>query len=187
MRDRRQQIIEGALDAFLDSGYAATSISTIRERSRASTGSIYHFFDGKADIAHALLREAVDGWSFHTNELGRPSSAENWIKCSVGGLLRWGICQPKLFRFMHEVRSRMNFADEFRELERELLDGQIQAANLYAGWVKQALVRPHPWPVAYSLILGPAYLYLTNHGDKKQSHESAIAEIVEAAWEAVKA
>ena len=187
MRDRRQQIMEGALDAFLEFGYAATSINTIRQRSGASTGSIYHFFDGKAAIALALLREAVDGWSFRSNASGRPNGAENGIKCSVGGLLRWGIDHPKLFRFMHEVRSRVNFADEFKEFERELLEGQIHAADLYASWVEQELVRPHPWPIAYSLILGPAYLYLATHGDEPQDHESATKEIVEAAWQAVKA
>ncbi|HTO27428.1 MAG TPA: TetR family transcriptional regulator, partial [Devosia sp.] len=44
--DRRRQILDAALSAFLERGYAATSIADIRARSGASTGSIYHFFAG---------------------------------------------------------------------------------------------------------------------------------------------
>ena len=61
--ERRESILEAALSCFLEKGYIATTIYDIREASGATTGSIYHFFDGKGALAMALLEDAVAGWS----------------------------------------------------------------------------------------------------------------------------
>ncbi len=57
--ERRESILEAALGCFLEKGYIATTINDIREASGATTGSIYHFFDGKGALALALLEDAV--------------------------------------------------------------------------------------------------------------------------------
>ena len=61
--ERRESILEAALGCFLEKGYIATTINDIREASGATTGSIYHFFDGKGALAMALLEDAIAGWS----------------------------------------------------------------------------------------------------------------------------
>jgi AcrR family transcriptional regulator len=61
--ERRESILDAALACFLTNGYIATTINDIRETSGATTGSIYHFFDGKGALAMALLEDAVAGWS----------------------------------------------------------------------------------------------------------------------------
>ena len=61
--DRRRQILDAALACFLERGYLGTTIADIRRRSGATTGSIYHFFDGKGALAQALLTDAIVGWS----------------------------------------------------------------------------------------------------------------------------
>ena len=70
--ERRESILEAALGCFLEKGYIATTINDIREASGATTGSIYHFFDGKGALAMALLEDAMAGWS------GESQAAGSW-------------------------------------------------------------------------------------------------------------
>ncbi len=108
--DRRHSILEAALLCFLEKGYRATSIADIRERSGASTGSIYHFFAGKGALAESLLRQALS-----SQTAAAPASvadAESHIKASVYGLVLWGLTNPSHLRFMDEVRSLAFHDDE---------------------------------------------------------------------------
>lgn len=56
---RREAILAAAGEEFADRGYAATSISRILERSDLSKGSLYYYFDDKADLFATVVDEAV--------------------------------------------------------------------------------------------------------------------------------
>lgn len=186
--DRRQRILDAALAAFLKRGYLDTSISDIRQASGASTGSIYHFFAGKGALAEALLREAVAGWSAEVARArGDATDAESGIKAAAGGLVRWGIANPGHLRFMDEIRTLAATGTELASVEAMLADGQALGERQYKLWTKAGEVRPLPWPVAHSLMLGPAYNYmrLVTHSGKPSSDAPAL--LAEAAWQTVKA
>ena len=127
--ERRESILDAALACFLEKGYTATTINDIREASGATTGSIYHFFDGKGALAMALLEDAVAGWADEST----PSSEtpEAVIKASAGGLVSWGLKNPELFRFMDEVRTLAVTAPEFAGIADTLSDGQANASATY--------------------------------------------------------
>src|SRR4051812_43329419 len=57
---RRREILDAALRCFLDEGYSATTMERLRVRSGASTGSIYHQFSSKEEVATALFLEAYE-------------------------------------------------------------------------------------------------------------------------------
>ncbi|HEY0853732.1 MAG TPA: TetR/AcrR family transcriptional regulator [Devosia sp.] len=185
--DRRQAILDAALASFVARGYLATSISDIRAASGASTGSIYHFFAGKGALAEALLREAVAGWSAEVQRaLGGSTTAEASVKAAAGGLLRWGMANPGHLRFMDEIRTLAATGTELASVEAMLAEGQALGERQYRTWVAAGEVRPLPWPVAHSLMLGPAYNYMRLASrSAKPSHE-APALLAEAAWQAVK-
>ena len=124
--DRRRQILDAALACFLARGYLATSMSDIRQRSGASTGSIYHFFAGKAGLAEALLREAIAGWSERTALPGQ--SAEADIKASVRGLALWGLAHPDQARFLDELRGLAMIDPELAAIRALLTEGHAAAA-----------------------------------------------------------
>jgi AcrR family transcriptional regulator len=186
--DRRQQILDAALAAFVERGYVATSISDIRTASGASTGSIYHFFAGKGALAEALLHEAVAGWSMEV-EIRRAgaSDAEASIKAATGGLVGWGMAHPGHLRFMDEIRTLAASGTELASVATMLAKGQTLGEKQYKAWMKAGDVRPLPWPMAHSLMLGPAYNYmrLVSHAAKPFSDAPAL--LADAAWAAVKA
>lgn len=183
--DRRRQILDAALACFLAKGYLATSISDIRQRSKASTGSIYHFFAGKPGIAEALLREAVSGWADQT----RPAtqSAEQEIKASVRGLVLWGLSNPDQSRFLDELRNLAATSPELSAIRALLETGQSAAAGRYAHFQATGLTKDLPFPIAHALMLGPAYSYLRQAPAAAPHQAERIAELfADAAWQAVR-
>ena len=182
---RRQRILEAALTCFLEQGYLATSIADIRRLSGASTGSVYHFFANKGALARALLEQAVAGWSA-ASVAANAADAETAVKASVTGLVQWGLANPSLVRFMDEIRTLAAQGDEFADVRELLAAGQEAAERRYRDWVARGEVRPLPWPVAYSLMLGPAYSFirLAAAGGKA---DSAPALLAAAAWASVRA
>ena len=57
---RRAQIIEAAIDCFLERGYTNTSMSDIIKASGLSSGSIYSHFSGKEDILISAINERLN-------------------------------------------------------------------------------------------------------------------------------
>lgn len=55
----RRDIINAAIDLFVDRGYAETRLQDIVERGRVTTGAFYYHFDSKAALAQAIMAE---GW-----------------------------------------------------------------------------------------------------------------------------
>ena len=187
-KDRRDEILDAALACVLERGYLATSIADIRAESGASTGSIYHFFANKGALAHALLDRAVAGWSAASLAAGGDDvPAEKAIKAAVEGLVRWGLANPALLRFMDEIRTLAATDPDFVNVRNALAKGQVLGETRYRQFLKRSEVRAMPWPIAHSLMLGPAYNYLRLATGTGASARDAPRLLADAAWEAVRA
>ena len=57
---RRAQILEAAINCFLEKGYTNTSMSDIIKASGLSSGSIYSHFSGKEDILNTAINERLN-------------------------------------------------------------------------------------------------------------------------------
>lgn len=182
---RRRAILDAALKVFLEKGYGGAGIAEIRAESGASTGSIYHFFDGKAGIATALFFEAIAGWGAATARAARAEDAEGRIRASVEGLIDWGLARPDLFRFLDEMRFLEPLIRRNPEISGALEAGQGEARALFEAQAARGEVRDLPWPVAHALILGPAYDYLRAAAVGVRAHD-ARRLLSEAAWAAVR-
>ena len=53
----RQQIRNAAFELFAAKGFANTSVRAIAEKAGVSKGLIYHYFEGKDDILHAIFED----------------------------------------------------------------------------------------------------------------------------------
>lgn len=183
--DRRREILDAALSCFLDAGYLATSMSDIRRRSGASTGSIYHFFAGKAAIAEALLRQALAGW--YELSQAHHDTAEEEIKSSVRGLVLWGLANPKQARFLDELRGLALHDPELGNIRNLLEAGHSAAAARFAQMQASGAARNLPFSIAHALMLGPAYSYLRQAPPLSSDEASRIADLfADAAWQAVR-
>src|SRR5437764_15041823 len=114
---RPAAILQAALEAFDEHGFAAATVEEIRVRSGASIGSIYHHFGGKEGIAAELyvqgVRDYQDGF---VRALERHAGdAEAGVRALVRHHLRWVQRHPRLARFLMGRReTELRLATEAR-------------------------------------------------------------------------
>lgn len=60
--ERREQIIQAALEVFMQKGYHAANVSDVAAKAEVSQGTIYHYFPGKED----LFLAAYESWEVQT-------------------------------------------------------------------------------------------------------------------------
>ena len=59
--DRKQAILDAALEVFASEGYHVASISKIAKAAGVSKGLMYNYFEGKQDLLDVLLDKVNDG------------------------------------------------------------------------------------------------------------------------------
>jgi AcrR family transcriptional regulator len=55
--DKRKAILDTTLDLVAKHGFHGTAMAKIAKQAHVSAGIIYHYFDGKDDLLHALYRD----------------------------------------------------------------------------------------------------------------------------------
>jgi TetR/AcrR family transcriptional repressor of nem operon len=59
--DTRARLVSAAMQLFWEKGYNSTSIADVLQSAKVNSGSLYHFFPGKADLLAAVLDRYRDG------------------------------------------------------------------------------------------------------------------------------
>ena len=153
----REAILDAALDAFTEKGYAAATIDDVKRGSGASVGSIYHHFGGKEELAGALYAEAIgDYLSRLADELERHDGAEAGIRAVVDFHLDWVLAEPERIRFVigfREAELRPGSRAATKALNAEF--GRRFARWLAPHFVSGA-IRELPKEAYSALVLGPA-------------------------------
>lgn len=87
--DRRSQIVGSAADLFAIYGFEATSMRQIADEVGILAGSLYHHFETKEDILHAIMRTRIAQLVQDNEKLAQlPVDAEHRLVASV--ILRFG-------------------------------------------------------------------------------------------------
>jgi AcrR family transcriptional regulator len=60
---RREAIIDAARQVFFESGYTATSMSSVAARLGGSKGTLYNYFGNKEELFEALVRDFCTRWA----------------------------------------------------------------------------------------------------------------------------
>lgn len=185
---RRSQILDAALDCFVSKGYAQTTIADVRERSGASTGSIYHHFAGKEQLAAALYVEGLAHYQAGLLEvLEANADAEAGVKAVVRYHLHWVTAHRKLARYLMNRRPSgvvMATKRPMREQNRKFLSG-------VHGWFEPHLgagrVARLPTDLFYSVLLGPVQEFSRNWLDERARTplDEAADVLADATWRSV--
>jgi AcrR family transcriptional regulator len=184
----RQAVLDAALQCFTEHGFAATTIADIRARSGASTGSIYHHFGGKEQIAASLYVDALaDYQAGFATALQRNPGAEAGVRAIVRHHLRWVAANPQLARFLSDRRETELVeatATRVRELNRTAF---ARFREWHARHASAGLLRDLPFDLLEAIVLGPAQ-ELSRHwlaGNTSLSLTKAERALTDAAWRAL--
>ena len=104
--DRRQDILNAALECAADDGVDAVSIDGIRARCGASVGSIYHHFGSREGVVAALYLDLFHDQSRSVKvQLDAATGAQGGVHALVWGYLDWVAAQPAQARFLFQARG----------------------------------------------------------------------------------
>ena len=183
--DRRQVILDAALEAFAERGTAATTVDDVRRRSGASVGSIYHHFGDKEGLAAALYVEGLRSYQEgFLAVLDRGADAERAVKALVRHHLRWVTGHPDLARFLLAGPPR-GAAEAIMPLNRELFG---RMSEWFARQVDAGIMRPLPRDLLYATLIGPAQEFSRHwlEGRTRSSPRTAERALAQAAWDALR-
>jgi AcrR family transcriptional regulator len=185
---RRREILRAALDSFEALGYEASTIEDIRRRSRASIGSIYHHFGGKAGIAAALYAEGLEDYQGGLlARMRRARSARALIKAVVRHHLDWAEANPAWARYLMGMR-RLEAVAAIEVRLREINRGFVrESVALIRPLMDRGEIAPLRFEVLLALLFGPAqeFLRLWFAGRTELGLRQARERLAEAAWKSV--
>jgi AcrR family transcriptional regulator len=178
---RKEEILDAALKAFTEKGFAAATVADVRELSGASTGSIYHHFGDKEGIAAALYVEALRDYQHGVLAiLEREHDGERGIKALVRHHLRWVASHPDLARFL--LAGRPPGAEErLHEMNRE-------AFAAVRAWLEERGLRRMPLDLVFPVLFGPAQEFCRGwlRDRTRSSMTTAERVLADAAWRALR-
>ncbi len=187
---RRKQIIHAALACFTELGFAQTSMADIRRRSNASTGSIYHHFKSKEQLAAEVYLEGIrDYQKGFLTALEREHGARNGIFAVIRYHLQWVSEHPDWTRYLFQ-KAHATFmasaADVFTGLNAEFMK---RCAQWLGAHVKAGTVRRLAPDMYVAILLGPLmeYTRLYLAGQTCTPMEFAIEELASNAWKCLEA
>lgn len=178
-----------ALACFSDNGYDRTTVEDIRKRSGASTGSIYHHFGGKEQLAAAVYREGItDHQDGFVRSLDGRRSARSGIMAVVTYHLQWVEDHPEWACFLFKMRQTEFMEATESEIQELNRDFRRRVSEWFLPHVEAGRLRRMPTDVYVSVLLGPcqdfARAWLS--GRTRTPLKAAARQIAETTWQAVK-
>jgi AcrR family transcriptional regulator len=146
-RDARPaEIIDAALDAFAEGGFAGTRIDDIARRAGVTVGTVYRYFDGKAALFEAVIRQSIAPTLERGEALARKrgEGAEALVRRLMLGWSRLVLRRARAGILRMVVAEASNFPELTRIYVREIIaraEGILQRA-LEDG-VARGELRPH--------------------------------------------
>ncbi|SEA56024.1 TetR/AcrR family transcriptional regulator [Acidovorax soli] len=171
-RERRKQarpgeLIEAALDLFVEKGFAATRVDEVAARAGVSKGTLFLYFPSKEELFKAVVRENIAGrfaeWTLEldafegsTDDLLRYCYQVWWER--IGSTKTSGITKLMLSEAHH-------FPEITQFYQREVMDpGQALIRRILQRGVDRKEFRPLDMDYAVYLVLAPMiFLMLWKH------------------------
>jgi len=188
-RKRWRQVIEAALACFNETGFIDTTMEDIRDLSGASTGSIYHHFKSKEELAAAVYLEGiVEYQKGMVAAVKKHRLARAGIEAMVRYHLQWVTEHPDWARYLMQMRH----AGFMKAYEQSMAHANTQFAeglgSFFRPHVERGVLRTVPRELFIAIVLGPCqeYARLLLSMDLEISLRTAVREITEAAWQALR-
>lgn len=175
---RRQQIIDGALEAFSAKGYAGASNKDIAEAARiGSPGLIYHYFKDKLDLLHQTLLERMPVLQLFGEAEAMfeqpPEVALPWLMRRLSALYT----QYPAIAIIKVVLAESLRNPEVARLVNEV--GPGRGLHILSAYLKHQMdlgrLRPMDPEIAARALIGPILAYLATRYIFNQEEAHAIA------------
>lgn len=185
--DKKDEILQAALDLFVDQGFHGAPMADIAKRANVAAGTIYRYFPSKNDLINEL---------FHTLEreiqtvIKSGNSAEGSIREKflflIRETIRYFIDHPRHFLYMEQYFNSPYSVSIHRDIVlgkgREDIWGDVFERGMLEGVIKDL-----PRPMLFALAFGPMIFLLRDHirGFIRLVDEE-ITRFAEICWDVIK-
>ncbi len=164
---RPQELLDAALQLFVEKGFAATRSEEVASLAGVSKGTLYLYFPSKADLFKAVVRtnltaliaegqQIADDFKGPTPELLRLLMLTWWNR--VGLTPAGGICKVVIAEVRNFPELAQFYVDEVIEPAYRLLTGTLQRG------IQRGEFRPVPVnDVAHALVAPSLFLAMQKH------------------------
>lgn len=197
---RRRQILDAALELFLEAGVGDCRVEDLLERADVSVGSLYHHFGSKPGVAAALHVEILGRYqSDFLAELRSHEDARDGVRAIVGHHLTWiaedpqratflfHCLEPEVLALCAEEDSRMTasfFGTCAAWVEERTAAGQLQQLSFlecYVLWMGPTLELGRAW----LMNVQKAWTWMSPEQCRPETLFDAQKTLADAAWNAL--
>ena len=160
---RPDEVLDAALDLFIEKGFAATRVEDIARRAGLSKGAVYLYFASKEAVMEGLVRRAV--LPIAQNVLGSVAGLEGDPRVAMSAALRMlsgklgdprTLAIPKLI-----IREVINFPELAAMYRREVLDRVVPVmVGVLERGMEQGYLRRLDAELTVRSVVGPIMAHL---------------------------
>jgi TetR/AcrR family transcriptional regulator, repressor of fatR-cypB operon len=183
--DKRQAILDAALELFVERGFHGTAVPEVAHKAGVGAGTIYRYFDNKEALVNELYRHAkgkMAGCVLEKFPAGAPArEAFRWFWTQMA---TFAVDNPKAFAFLELHQHSSYFDDDSRAVEEQLFQFALEFIR---GAQARKEVREADPMVLMSIVLG-SFVGLVRLGweGKLELTEAKLAEAEQCVWEAIR-
>jgi AcrR family transcriptional regulator len=160
---RPDEVLDAALDLFIERGFSSTRVEDIAARAGLSKGAVYLYFPSKEAVLEGIVRRAIvpiaaNAVHLVENYAGDPRTIITLVMKTVAGRLAEPrtIAIPKLM-----MREMINFPDFAAMYRTEVLDKVMPLiTGLLRTGIAEGYLRPVDPELTIRSIIGPIMLHI---------------------------
>lgn len=190
---KRDQILEAALELFIENGFDKTPTSAISKTAGVATGTLFHHFKTKEDLISALyleikmalierISQAIEAANVpDTQNLTQREDLRTLFKVTWQSVMGWIIQNPKEFLFTAQFGESAYISSNTRE---RVDEGFAQMKVLFTKGQEIHVFKPLPAELLKSLYSSHLFAtanYVIEHPEVWDS-ESMQNNLFESAW-----
>jgi len=188
MSEKKERIMEAAIQLFVEKGFHASPMSELAKRARVAQGTLYVYFSSKEALIKELF-EDIEGRIRAAVEVGYPKSSslkERFLHV-WRNLLLYAISNPLHFRYMEQYYNSPYGISLRRDRLVEQRGGVETFRDLFEEGIRQGILKDFPIAVIFALTFGPLIALARDHIlGFIELKEEIIMSVAEACWEGIK-
>ncbi|MEP7241485.1 MAG: TetR/AcrR family transcriptional regulator [Devosia sp.] len=160
---RPEEVLDAALELFIEKGFASTRVEDIATRAGLSKGAVYLYFPSKEAVLEGIVRRAVlpiaqGALDMAANYVGDPRTIITLVMKTVAHRMT----DPKLIAIPKlMMREMINFPDFAQMYRTEVLDKVIpMVSGLIRTGIAEGYLRPVDPELTLRSIIGPIMLHI---------------------------
>lgn len=172
--DKRQAILEAALDLFTEQSFGSTRVPEIAARAGVAAGTLYRYFDGKEALVNALYQDCISLFG-QVLDIDGTLPVEAQVRSFVQHFAAFLKEHRKVFGFLEAHCHNAYLADDSRALG-DNFDARLTA--LFTRWQDTGELVEANINVVIALVFGGLFGFYK--GEQHEFAEFAPQDYVEA-------